>query len=235
MDDNTTKIIKEKFDSLPESIQEAIMSSNYQDALIEVGKKHQLNVEQLGILERETTLVMMGLTPTKNFEAELTRELHVDEIKGRQMVKDINEKVFLHIRDLLKIMNTPAGEEPSVEEEPERKEKFATNNPTTQIDNDEAEVLDKAGIKIIDPEINSNITKSAPEKASPQATPQPKPNLNTLELSAGHDTVNPILTQKLSAPFKTPSTKTEHTVGNVSKPPSSYPPKGDPYRLSPDE
>ncbi len=117
MDENTTKMIKERFDLLPESIQELIISSNYQDTLIEIGKKYQLNVEQLGMLEQETTLVMMGLTPTKDFETELTNELNVDKMKGNQIVTEINEKIFLTIRDLLKLMYTPEGEEPSVEEE----------------------------------------------------------------------------------------------------------------------
>ena len=116
MDENTKKIIKERFDSLPENIQELIMSSNYENTLIDIGKKYQLNVEQMGILERETTLVIMGLSPTKDFEIELTRELSVDKIKGNQIVAEINEKIFLAIRDLLKLMYTPAGEKPSLEE-----------------------------------------------------------------------------------------------------------------------
>jgi flagellar hook-length control protein FliK len=119
MDENTTQMIKERFDALPESIQELIISSNYQDIIIEIGKKYQLNVEQLGLLEQETTLVMMGLTPTKDFETELTRELKIDNTKGNQIVTEINEKIFLTIRDLLKLMYTPEGEEPSVKETPE--------------------------------------------------------------------------------------------------------------------
>lgn len=134
MDDKTTRIIKEKFDALPESIQEVILSTNYEESLIEIGKKYNLNVGQLGILERETTLVMMGLTPTKDFEVELTRELNVDKMRGSQIVKDINEKVFLKIRDLLKLMNTPQGEEPSLEKTEAEKEH---------------EILKSAGIEII--------------------------------------------------------------------------------------
>ncbi|MCX6751257.1 MAG: hypothetical protein NT161_00605 [Candidatus Nomurabacteria bacterium] len=127
MDENTTKMIKERFNALPESIQELILSSNYQDILVEIGKKYQLNVEQLGMLEQETTLVMMGLTPTKDFETELTRELGIDKMKGNQIVTEINEKIFLTIRDLLKLMYTPEGEEPSIEETPEEPKKIENN------------------------------------------------------------------------------------------------------------
>src|SRR3989338_8064204 len=136
MDDNVKKIIKEKFDALPKAIQEMILSTHYEETLIEIGKQHNLNVELMGIMERETTLVMMGLTPTKDFEVELTRELHIDKLKGSQIVKDINEKIFLRIRELLKLMNTPKGEGPALEE----KEK--TQGGDTQI-------LNSAGIEII--------------------------------------------------------------------------------------
>jgi len=135
MDENTTKMIKERFDALPESIQELITSSGYQNILVEIGKKYQLNVEQLGMLEQETTLVMMGLTPTKDFETELTRELHVDKMKGNQIVTEINEKIFVTIRDLLKLMYTPEGEEPSVEETPEEKGLSSKTLPRTFTEN----------------------------------------------------------------------------------------------------
>ena len=125
MNENTKKIIQEKFDALPESIQEMIMSSNYEDTLITVGQKNNLTVNQMGILERETTLVMMGLTDPKDFEIDITRELGVDNAKGNQIVTEINEKIFLNIRTLLKLMNTPIGEDPMVEEDEEQK----TNTP----------------------------------------------------------------------------------------------------------
>lgn len=242
MDENTTKIIKEKFDSLPESIKEIIMSSHYEDTLIDVGRSYNLNVEQLGILEREVTLVMMGLTSTGNFETELTRELNVDKIKGGEIVRDLNEKIFLKIRELLKLMNTPIGEDPSLEETEEESEQ--PKNPDTAI-------FSSAGIEILSekkernelPKENLQVIKNLELTEIPAKNPPPlppeviKPNLSD------------ILEQKMSTSFKMPGVKTEYTLNNISKPknetavnppkPSpntvSYPPKGDPYRLSPDE
>jgi hypothetical protein len=159
MDDNTTKIIKERFDALPESIQEVILSSNYEETLLEIGKQYNLKVDQLGILERETTLVMMGLTPTKDFETELTRELNVDKIKGSQIVKDINEKVFLKIRDLLKLMNTLAGEEPSLEKSEEEKEHDIMKSAGIEILNGNAKETLPIPEKL---ELNSSKTESHP-------------------------------------------------------------------------
>ncbi|MCC7160766.1 hypothetical protein IT399_03545, partial [Candidatus Nomurabacteria bacterium] len=122
MDENILKTIKNKFDSLPERIKDTIMSSHYEDTLIEIGNFYKLNVEQMGIMEMETTMVMMGLTSPNDFETNLTHELGVDKIKGSEIAQAINEKVFLKIRELLKLMNTPQGEEPSLEESTEENE-----------------------------------------------------------------------------------------------------------------
>lgn len=221
MDEKTAQMIKERFDALPKMIQEVILSTNYEETLLEIGKKYNLNVEQLGILERETTLVMMGLTPTKDFETELTRELNVDKIKGFQIVKDINEKVFLKIRELLKLMNTPAGEEPSLEQTEAEKEH---------------DIFKSAGIEIVPEklEINSPLEEYSTHKVEgggesipAKATPQ-------------EGNVHPILTQKLSGFVKNNVVETDHSLENITKETKTdsvkadVPKKVDPYREIPE-
>src|SRR3989344_525792 len=139
MDDNIKKIIKDRFDSLPKSIQEIILSTHYEETLIEIGQQYQLNMEKVRILERETTMVLLGLTNIKNFESELVQGLPLDELKIPQIVEDINEKIFLNVWDLLKLMNTPIGEEPILEDMTEEKirphlaQAFdANSNPETE-------------------------------------------------------------------------------------------------------
>ena len=230
MEENITKIIKDKFDALPESIQEVILSSNYQETLIEVGKQYHLNVEQLGILERETTLVMMGLTPTKDFGDELIRELNVEKENGYQIVKDINEKVFLKIRELLKLMNTPEGEEPSLEEEVEKPTQvgFIQPKPVETKEEERESIGDQSfiehGIEIIPEKLEITGTVQKPVVVMPAQKIQP----------------TSILTQKMSGPVNIPTIKTEHTLPNLSgnnvatpKPPTSKP-AADPYREIPE-
>ncbi len=176
MDENTKKTIKEKFDSLPESIQEIILSSDYQNTLVEIGKSNQLTIPQMGTLELETTLVMMGLTPTKNFEAELTKELGVNPMKGSQIVNEINTKIFLRIRDLLKLMNTPKGEEPSLEE---------TSN---------LKGVENIPFKVFTPVVNTiNPIKSTPPQPSPYKEEGVSIQDNSVLNHAGIEIVNPVL------------------------------------------
>ncbi|MBY0376508.1 hypothetical protein K2P96_00860, partial [Patescibacteria group bacterium] len=69
----------------------------------------------------------------------------------------------------------------------------------------------------------------------PTEKPLVKADLTRTEIPAPAIISSP-LTQKLSDTFKIPTTKTEHTVENISKPaPAAYPPKADPYRLPPEE
>jgi len=204
MDENTKKIIKEKFDALPNSIQELILSSHYQDTLIEIGKKYQLNIEQMSILERETTLVLFGLSPTKDFEGELMRELNIDKIKGNQITAEINEKIFLAIRDLLKLMYTPEGEEPSVEETPEE------NNLDNNFESREELLKKIENPESIKPIINYKLQMN--QKELP-AGDESELKTTTSEENKTH----PILAQKLGGSFKMEPVETDHSMENISK------------------
>lgn len=226
MDDNTTRIIKEKFDSLPLSIQEVILSTHYQDTLIEIAKNYQLNVEQMGVLELETTLVMMGLTPTKNFEGELSRELKIDIEKGLKIVKEINEKIFVRIRELLKIMNGEKIEESTSIDE-------SVN--TQAADND---ILNSAGIKIVPGQLELNTGEKSTENGDDM--------LKTLEdMASDHKEepapvkpkavdMHPMLAQKMSSSVKIPMSKTEYSLSNLSKSTTPVAPNITPKRLSAD-
>lgn len=243
MDDDTTKIIKERFDALPKSIQDIIMSTNYEETLLGIGKQYQLNVEQLGILEKDTTMVMMGITPTKDFTNELIHELRVDETKGVQIVRDINEKIFSRIRELLKLMNTPKGQEPSTEgnsldlgeyspeksgsESAKFSNTIAPKEEKADIKSNETKILNSAGIEIIPEKL---------ELATPVKSAENREEM--LKKIEKPETIHPILTQKLSGSFQTGVAKTEHTLENITKTnvgdPAGVKPKVDPYREIPE-
>ena len=204
MDENTQKLIKERFDALPEGVQKVILSSDYQSSLIKIGQEHNLNVEQMGTLELETTMVMMALTPLNNFESELTRELNIDKEKGLQIVKEINEKVFLKIRELLKLMNTSAGEESIIDESIEERQ--------TKINR----------IASMMPEKNSDIKTTVDERANVQTFQNAGIEIipEKLELSNNKEKINSVLAQKLTGSFRVPPVKTEHSLENITKSPS---------------
>lgn len=161
MDEETKQMLAKRFEALPKSIQDLILSDYYQETLMGLGQKHQLNIEQLGIIEREVTMVLMGLINSSNFEGELTRELRVDKEKGRAITQDVSDKVFAKVRELLKLMNTPAGQEPTVEEDgnilkttnieppsPPKTIPPAPVAPPVILPNTNAQIFQSAGIEI---------------------------------------------------------------------------------------
>lgn len=237
MDKNIEQIIRDKFNSLPKTIQEAIMSSDYENSLIQIGRDNKLTVGQMGILEREVTLVMMGLTPLNQFEAELAMEL---DVEVQPLIKALNEQIFQKIRDFLK---TSSGEDNSKEIEPEE-----SSMEPTEIKKSEEFVLNRAGIKI------NPVNASMAPKSTPTPAPK-KADLNVLELKAGEKPntlkLEDPIKQKLMGSVQMPTTKTEHTLNNLSsaddktkkvadvvgggdKRGTVYA-KGDPYRLNPNE
>lgn len=96
------KAIIERFNNLQPEIQEAIMDSNYEKNLYDVGKKYNLTIEQMGELEFNTTLVMLGQTHPDDYNKELLEDLKIPEEKINLIVSDINEIVLKPIRELLK-------------------------------------------------------------------------------------------------------------------------------------
>jgi hypothetical protein len=247
MDEETAKMIKERFDALPKMVQDAILSSDYENSLLEIGKKYQLNVEQMGLLEQETTLTMMGLTATKDFETELTNELKIDKTKIAQIVADINEKIFFNIRELLKLMNIPVGEEPLVDEEANEKPLQTQTTKETEEKKD-TDILKSAQIEINPtniPAVREETKDGILEQRTDMLSKVENPDLINKEADAKK--IQSIAAQKLSGSFNIPAQKTDYSLDNISKStntppaPASAPkntstsiPKIDPYREIPE-
>lgn len=188
MDENVKKALKERFDALPKTVQESILSSEYQNTLVEISKKYQMTVGQLAVLEQETTLVMMGLTGPDEFRNQLVQQLGIDQNKCDQVIADINERVFKKIRDLLKLMNTPEGESPDL----------------ADID---AETLKNSGIEIE----NTPAKTDAAAPTTPAASPlQSRANiLNGIENpTSGKPS---FVKEQLSGTFSLPKKETTYT------------------------
>ncbi len=86
---------------LPEEIQKAIMSTDYQQKLFNLAKTHKLTYEELGTLELETTMVLLGMTRPEEYRDELQLELKKNDLEIDALVKDVGDQVFSPIRGAL--------------------------------------------------------------------------------------------------------------------------------------
>ena len=121
----TINEIKRKFDELPEELRWAIVESNVDQKIVDIGQEHDLNVAQMGQLSLETQMVMYGFLHPEKFEDSLNASLGVPAQKVRNIVEAVNSRVLKKLRE--KIMNLhgsrPVQEEkPLPQEEPEIEE-----------------------------------------------------------------------------------------------------------------
>lgn len=218
------KIEKAKRELLPETLN-AIAAVNWQDTIATLREKKGFSFEQLSDLEIETELLLYGLIDTNEYKNELKKKMGLSKKATDELIEELNELIFRKIKEEL-IKNT------------ERKRIF---NEQVKI-----KINTENETEIQKPAFNVQTEKPI----TPQETTQPQ-NIQPSNTSPRPNTfIHPILTQKISNTVETRTIKTEHTLDNITKkepdknintnsvpkaPYASYPPKADPYRLSPDE
>ncbi|MFA6353972.1 MAG: hypothetical protein WCW93_03515 [Candidatus Paceibacterota bacterium] len=218
MDPETEKIIKEQMEKLPDEIKKIFTDPELGNKIINIGRKNGLNIEQLGIFQTETYLVMLGLVHPDEYQTELKDRLKINNEKANTITKDVNEQMLSKIFDQLKKI---------YEEDEDLKDENMEKTETLQnISTEDKKVsIEQQGIEKVPntekDKKNAQILSSAP--------------IEVLPAKAELMTPPPILTQKLSGFVKNDVVETDHSLKNLTTASPSYPAKADPYRLSPDE
>lgn len=80
-----------------------------------VSNQHQLHIDQMGTLAEEIDSVLLGLEPSANFVKNIQESLQIDQATAESVAANVNNEIFLKIRESLKQMeenkNTPKQEE----------------------------------------------------------------------------------------------------------------------------
>lgn len=87
-----------RFELLPDDIKKAITDDAYQQKLFTIAKEQKMTYEELGMMETETTMVLLGMTKPEDFRDELQLELKKNDAEIDLLVGKINEQVFAPIR-----------------------------------------------------------------------------------------------------------------------------------------
>lgn len=104
MDPEIEKIIKERMEKLPDSIRSVLANPGLNEKIMSIGKKNGLDPEQLGILQIETYLVLLGLVHIDDYPDELKNSLKIEDLKLNGVLNDINAEILNPIREKLKEM-----------------------------------------------------------------------------------------------------------------------------------
>ena len=96
------QILKARFEQLPEDIREAIIATPWKNKLAQIASKHNLHIDQEGHLGEETIIVMFGLDHPDNLVYNISKHVEVSEEKAEEIAEDLNNEIFLKIRESLK-------------------------------------------------------------------------------------------------------------------------------------
>lgn len=94
--------LKQKFKGLPADLQDAIFDIDNAAVIEAVAKKYGLNVERAGELADEVGLLMVGAIHPKNFISNLNRRLGTDPETTKKIAQEINEQIFLKVKESLR-------------------------------------------------------------------------------------------------------------------------------------
>lgn len=127
----TAEEIQKKFDSLPKILQEAVTSSEMNEKIESIGKRHNLLIDQIGELVDQVGLVMLGLEKGLNFVNNLSEALSISRYDAQSIADEVNTEVFTSIKNSMREMTTEP-ETISTKNEFTQRSAVAPQNFTTQ-------------------------------------------------------------------------------------------------------
>lgn len=91
----------EKYNQLPQDVQEAMISSQTAQIIYETAEEQGL-LNEVSRIAEITGDVMMGIVPITKFKQTIQSELNVEEDKARRIAQVVRDKIFLKIVDSLR-------------------------------------------------------------------------------------------------------------------------------------
>ncbi len=221
MDPETEKIIKEQMEKLPIEIRNLFTDPGLGDKILNIGKKNGIvNIEQLGIFQTETNLMLLGLVHPDDYPNELKNQLKIDDIKVDNIVNDVNAQILSGIREKLKEVYEKTDKiGDGIDEQPlESREEILKTIPARNAYSTPASNALRSNVGWAD------AGGETPDLSAEKELPAPP----TEEKAPS------ILTQKFSGAFQIPTVETDHSLNNMSKDSGEEKtklPKVDPYRM----
>jgi hypothetical protein len=98
MDLDLQQRVQKRLTELPQDVQAAIHSSDLAQKVQAIGKKNNLHVDQMGKLEDEVYLVMLGFADPGEFADTLAAELGVTSAQAASVANEVGNEIFMPIR-----------------------------------------------------------------------------------------------------------------------------------------
>lgn len=128
-----------KYFQLPQDLRQTIFSVETSNKINKVAGKNRLNKNQLWWASHTTGMILLGEINIVNFVKTLQEKCHLDRESARQLARDINQAVFLSVKESLKKIH-------KVSEWPRENETTSLKSETTE-----------ASLEPSGPKINGNL------------------------------------------------------------------------------
>ena len=99
MDEQLEQQLAQRMTELPADIQSAIQSADLSEKVQAIGKKYQLHIDQIGQLETEIMLVMLGFSEPAELMSNIMNDLNVPEAIANLIATDVSDEIFMPIRE----------------------------------------------------------------------------------------------------------------------------------------
>jgi len=98
MDLDLQQQVQKRLAELPQDVQAAVRSAELAQKVQAIGKKHALHIDQIGKLEDEVYLVMLGFSDPAEFAENLGEELGLAKDQAIEVVTEVTHDIFMPIR-----------------------------------------------------------------------------------------------------------------------------------------
>jgi len=199
----TNEQIKQAVATLPPEFQEALAGTFVANKILEIGKRHGLNVEQTGRLHDIALLSLLGLIPGTRVAEVLVQDLALSEIQAETLVEEITTEIFSGIRHTIREQMEIKNKIPVQEEE--------------NLDRDE--IL--RGIENPHPATPNKAPSAIPVWAQPKPapTPPPSPVVSTTRVAPTLPQTPAVSSTPLASPAPAPVVSTPPPAPTIPPPP----------------
>lgn len=97
---------KKIFHSLPEDLQDAILSVRSGDEIETIGQKYKLHINQIAELSSETGNILLGISDPMDFVSNLSNKLGIEKNVAASIVTDINDRIFVKVKESLRSIHS---------------------------------------------------------------------------------------------------------------------------------
>ncbi len=106
--------LRDRFQSLPPAVQNAITGANLSKHLESLATTHKLHLDQWQTLENEVIMTLLGLQTQTELEKNIEKEVGVDASLAHTLAESIAQEVFAPIRSELEhILESSSSKKPT--------------------------------------------------------------------------------------------------------------------------